>query len=155
VTSVANEIDDGPALLATLQALHRQFNKLAAAQTATKQVGQDRPIAFSGKSLSIGHLPERRRLARCKSVAQTRAQLTDTLNAVNASGQFRAQQSRVSRLVSQPSHGRHAHVDRPRREAALVQVKSITRRHCFVERQSWFGTVPGDELVDGMLVSPH
>ena len=65
--SLANEIDDRPALLPTLQALQRQFRKLATAQTATEQDG---PITLSGQSLSIGHLPECRRLARCKPVTQ-------------------------------------------------------------------------------------
>src|SRR5216683_811857 len=71
VPSLANEIDDRPALLPTLQALQRQFRKLAAAQSATEQDGQDRSITLSGQSLSIGYLPERRRLAGCKPVAQT------------------------------------------------------------------------------------
>ena len=107
VPSLANEIDDGPALLATLQALQRQFRKLAAAQSATEQDGQHRSITLSRKSLAIGYLPERRRLARRKPVAQTRAQLANTFDAMDAGGQFRAQQSRVCCLVSQPSHGRH------------------------------------------------
>lgn len=80
--------------------LQCQIRKLATAQTATEQNSQDRSITLPRKGLSIGHLPERRRLARCKSVAQTRAQLADTSNALDAGGQFRAQQSRVSRLVS-------------------------------------------------------
>ena len=82
--SLADQIDDRPALLPTLQALQSQFRKLAAAQTATEQDGQDRSITLSGKSLPIGYLPERRRLARCKPIAQTRAQLADTFNAMDA-----------------------------------------------------------------------
>jgi hypothetical protein len=56
VPSLANEIDDRPALLSTLQALQLQFPKLAAAQSATEQDGQDRSITLSGQSLSIGYL---------------------------------------------------------------------------------------------------
>ena len=54
VPSFADQIHDGPALLATLQALQGQFCKLAAAQPATEQSGQNRSIAFSSKSLVIG-----------------------------------------------------------------------------------------------------
>jgi hypothetical protein len=43
----------------------------------------------------------------------------------------------------------------PGSEATLFQVKSIAQYHCFVEGQSWFRTEPGDELVDGMLISAH
>jgi len=59
--SLANQIDYGPALVPTLQALQRQLSKLAAAQATPEQDGQDRSIAFSGKSLSVGYLPERGR----------------------------------------------------------------------------------------------
>jgi hypothetical protein len=48
-----------------------------------------------------------------------------------------ATKSGVSRLVSQPSHGRHSYVDRPGREAALRQVKPIPQNHCFVEGEPW------------------
>ena len=52
--SLANQINDGPALLAALKAVQRQFRELAAAQTATEQDGQDGSITLSGQSLSIG-----------------------------------------------------------------------------------------------------
>jgi len=77
--SLANEIDDSPALLPTLQAFQRQFRKLATPQTTSEQDGQNRSITLSGQSLSIGYLPERRRLACCKPVAQTRASLRTPL----------------------------------------------------------------------------
>jgi hypothetical protein len=69
VPSLANEIDDSPALLPTLQALQRKFGKLAAAQTTPEQDGQDCSIPLSGKSFSVRYLPERGRLASCKPVA--------------------------------------------------------------------------------------
>jgi hypothetical protein len=52
--SLAYKIHDGPALLATLQALQHQFRELAAAQPATKQDGQNRSIPLSGESLGVG-----------------------------------------------------------------------------------------------------
>jgi hypothetical protein len=130
-----------------LQAFERQLSKLEATQTATKQNGQDRPITFSGKSMYIGYLSERCRFVRRKPVAQTRAQLSDTFDVMNAGGQFGTQQSGVSRVIGQPLHGRHSHVDRPRREAALLQVKAESQHHCFIGGQSWFRAVPGNELI--------
>jgi hypothetical protein len=98
--------------------------------------------------------PQPSRMARISRLRfPVRVCLADTFNAMDAGGQFRAQQSRVGRLVSQPSHGRHSHVDRPRRKAALLQVKAIAQHYCFVEGQSWFRTVPGDELIYSMLIS--
>jgi hypothetical protein len=52
--SFANQVHNGPALLATLQALQAKFRKLAAAQPATEQDGQNRPIPFSSQSLVVG-----------------------------------------------------------------------------------------------------
>jgi hypothetical protein len=44
--SLANEIDDRPALLPTLQSLQRQFRKPAATQSATEQDGQIARLRF-------------------------------------------------------------------------------------------------------------
>ena len=66
---------------------------------------------------------------------------------------FRGGLFRIKGGSDQPSHGRHSYVDRPRREAPLLQVKPIPQNHCFVEGQSRFRTVPRDELIDSMLVS--
>ena len=111
-----------------------------------------RSIKLSGKSLFVGHLPQRRSLARCKPLAQTRAQLADTFNPMDSGGQFRAQQSTVSRLICHSPHGGHSYVDCCRCEAALFQVKPVPQSHRFVECQSRFRTIPGDELMDRMLV---
>jgi hypothetical protein len=112
-------------------------------------------LRFPVRVCLSGTCQKRSRLARCKPVAQTRAQLANALSAMDAGGQFRAQQPAVSCLVCQPSHGRHSRVDRPWGEAPLLQVKAIAQNHLFVEGQSWFRTIPGDELIDGMLISPH
>jgi len=86
VPSLANEIDDSPALLPTLQTFQRQFRKLATPQTTSEQDGQNRSITLSGESLSIGYLPENRCLSYSKPVAQTRAQLANSLNPMDAGG---------------------------------------------------------------------
>ncbi len=77
--SLADQINDGPTLLAALKALQRQFREFATTQPATEQDRQNGSVTLSGQSMSIGYLPERRRLAGRKPVAQTRAQLANTL----------------------------------------------------------------------------
>jgi hypothetical protein len=47
--------------------------------------------------------------------------------------QFGAQQTSVGRLVSQPPHSRKSGVDSSGSKAALLQVKSITQNHGFVD----------------------
>jgi hypothetical protein len=108
-------IDDRPAHLSTPQALRRHFRKFATAQTAAKQDGQDRSIALSGESLSIGYLPERR-------------------------------------LISQPSDGRHSHINRSGRQAPFLQVEPTPQNLSFIEGQLRFRKLPSDELIDSVLV---
>jgi hypothetical protein len=52
VPSVADQIHNGPAFLATLQAFLGKFSKLAATQPATEQARQNRSIPFSSDSLA-------------------------------------------------------------------------------------------------------
>ena len=53
--SFADQVHNGPALLATLQALQGKFHKLAATQPATERDGQNRSIPFSSKRMAIGN----------------------------------------------------------------------------------------------------
>ena len=50
-------------------------------------------------------------------------------------------------------HSRKSDVDSSGSKAALLQVKTITQNHGFVECQPWLRTVPSDELVNGVLIS--
>lgn len=79
--------------------------------------------------------------------------LRTPLTRVDPGSQFGAQQAGVGHVVSQPSHSSHSHVDRPGCEAAFLYVKPIAQNHCFIQRESWFRTVPGYELIDSMLIS--
>src|SRR5258708_16846165 len=72
---------------------------------------------------------------------------------MDAGSQCGAQQPSVGCLVSQRAHSCQSDVDGSGSEAALLQVKPITQNHCFVECQSWIRTVPGNELVNSMLIS--
>ena len=60
----------------------------------------------------------------------------------------------VGCLVSQPAHSCQSNVDCSRSEAALLQMKPITQNYCFVECQSRLRTIPSNELVNSMLISP-
>jgi hypothetical protein len=64
-------------------------------------------------------------------VAQTRTQFANAFDTVEASGKFRAQQSRFGRLVSEPSKRGHLHVDNPGGETAHLEVKAVAPNDCF------------------------
>jgi len=120
VPSFADQVDDGPALLATLQAFQGKFGKFVAPEPATEQDGQNISIPFSSKSSGVGRLPECRSLSRRKPVTPTRAQFADTFDAMNPGCQFGAQQTSVGCFVSQPAHGCKSDVDSSRSKAALL-----------------------------------
>ena len=52
---------------------------------------------------------------------QTRAELTNAFDSMDAGSEFGAHQTRVCCLISKPTHSGHSHVDRPGRETAFFQ----------------------------------
>jgi hypothetical protein len=56
---LADQIYTGPALLAALQALQRQFREFATTEPTAEQDRQNGSVTLSCKSLGIGYLPER------------------------------------------------------------------------------------------------
>ena len=56
--------------------------------------------------------------------------------------------------MSQTTHGCKLLIDGVRGQAARFQVHSVPHDNDAIESQSRFRTVPGSELIDGVLVNP-
>src|SRR5512135_167042 len=54
--------------------------------------------------------------------------------------------------MSEPSHGCKLLVDGVRGQTSSLQVHAVANHHDAVECQARFGAIPGDELIDGVLV---
>ena len=85
-------------------------------------------------------------------IAGAKSELLDALHAADACGQFGTQQARIGCFVRQPSNSGQLLVDGVRRQTSGFQVHAVANYHNAVECQSWFGAIPGDELIDRILV---
>ena len=73
-------------------------------------------------------------------------------DAANPRGQLGTQQARVGGFVRQATHGCKQLVDGVGGQMSRFQVHAIADDHDAVEGQPRLGVVPGDELVDSVLV---
>ena len=83
-------------------------------------------------------------------ISQTHTQLLDALDAADTSGQVGTQKTTVGGLIGKASHYAQTEVDRPRSELSRFEVTPISEHYCPIERETWFRTVPVNELVDGV-----
>jgi len=80
------------------------------------------------------------------------AELLYPFHAANASGQFWAQQPRVSRLVCQPPNSGELLINRVGGETSPFQEDAVANHDDAIESQAGLRAVPCDELLDGVLV---
>ena len=85
-------------------------------------------------------------------IAGAKPELFDTFHPADPGSEFRAEQTGVGGFVPESSHGCELLVNGVCGQTAGFQVHPVTNHHDAVEREAWFGTVPSDELVDGILV---
>jgi hypothetical protein len=78
--------------------------------------------------------------------------LLDSFDAADPRSQLGTQQTGVGGFVSQATHGGKLLVDGVGGQMSRFQVHAIAHHHDAVEGQPRLGAIPGDELVDGVLV---
>jgi hypothetical protein len=66
--------------------------------------------------------------------------------------QFGTQEAGVGRLVRDAPDGGQPTIDRGRRISALFEVNPISKHDGAVKRETGLGTVPADELTNGVVV---
>src|SRR5437016_1160434 len=148
VATFTNQINNGPVSLAHLDVVQFQTDQFRPAKATTEQHGQHRIIALGAHSVSPRMLEHFRTLLR----AQSESELLDSLDAANPRSQIGTQQASVGGFVSQATHGCELLVDGVGGEMPRFQVHAIAHDDDAVEGQPRLGAVPGDELVDGVLV---
>jgi hypothetical protein len=90
---------------------------------------------------------------RCaQPIAGAKPKLLNTFHPADPSSQFRAQQAGIGGFVRQSSNSRQLLVDRICGQTAGFQVHAVPHNYDTVEREARLGTIPGDELIDGILV---
>jgi len=153
VASFANQINNSPVSLAHLDVVQLQSDQFRPAKATTEQHGQHGIIAFAAHGVSFpGMLEHFRTLLRAQPIPGPEPELLDSLDAANPSRQLGTQQAGVGGFVSQATHGCKLLVDGVGGRMPRFQVHAIAHHDDAVEGQSRLGAVPGDELVDGVLV---
>src|SRR5216684_622912 len=133
VATFANQINNGPVSLAHLHVVQLQTDQFRPAKATTEQHGQHRIIALGAHSVSPCMLEHFRTLFRAQPIPGPESELLDSLDAADPRSQLGTQQASIGGFVSQATHGCKLLVD-------------------VVGGQPRLGAIPGDELVDGVLV---
>jgi hypothetical protein len=89
-----------------LQVIQGQCDGFMSSQSASEQQGKQRSVAFTFETLTI------RCLFRCQPVAESHAQLFDSLHTPDARCQVGAKKATVGGFVGKTAHGTEAEVDR-------------------------------------------
>jgi len=98
-------------VLALLNVLYRDQQQFGAAETATKEYGNHGAVALAPQSTFVECAQQGSSLFGSQPVAEPDAEATHALDPPNPSGQFRAEESGVSRFVGDPADGSQTQVD--------------------------------------------
>ena len=98
-------------LFSNLDGIHHQRQKFTAAEAATDQHRENGVVPFPPKSGGVRPLQQEFALGGGEPVADANAKTTYSLDSPYSRPQFRAQQSRVARLIGHPSYRRQAQID--------------------------------------------
>ena len=111
-----------------------QIDCLAPPKSAGKQECQECAIPYTLQRLSVRRIPEPLRVPRSQPVAESDADLPDTLHAPYAGCQVWAQQAALGRLVREAAHYDEPKIDRARRQMPGFQVDTVPEDNGLAER---------------------
>ncbi len=152
VTAFANEIRKKPVLFALLQILNGERCQFCPAQPAAQENGDHCVIPNAAQGLTIKYRKQAPPLFGRKPISDPNSKFLDTFYSTDSGRQVRAEQAGVCGFISEAANGGEAKVDGRRRVTGLFKEDPIASNYGFVERQPRLGTIPLDELPDGMVV---
>jgi hypothetical protein len=141
-------------LFSLLEMIQSQSDSFMSSQAAGEQEGEQGSVSFSFQTLTIGCLPERLTLLCRQPVSEADSQLFHALDAANPSRKVSIEEAAVGCLVGETPHRAKAQVDRTGRELTGFEMRAVAQNNSPIERQARFRTIPVDEFVDGVTVSP-
>ena len=112
----ADQVNNGPVILAALKMRNIQFRRLFPAQATTQEDPEQRSISFTFEGIRVRNLPERSCLFGGEPVAKTNAEVLRPFDSPNAGRKIRAEQAGISSFVCKAADGREPAVDRARRK---------------------------------------
>jgi hypothetical protein len=152
VPTFANQINHGPVPLAHLDFVQVQADKLRPAKPATEQHRQHCIVTLSSHTLTGGMIEHLGTLLCAQPITGPESELFHSSDSADSGSQLRTKQTRIGGFVSQSPNGSKLLVDGIGGQMARFQVHAITHNNDPVEGQPRLRTVPGDELIDGILI---
>ena len=149
MTTLTEQVDDGPVIVSLLKVRQLQTDQLGTPQAAAQQEGQNGMISFALRSASVGGVEKPAPLSAGEPVADPGTKLLRAFHPPDARCKVGTEQAIVGSLVGQSAHCRQPQVDGCRGEPSGLQLIAVPQNDRATERQSGFGAVPGDEVIDG------
>jgi hypothetical protein len=87
-------------------------------------------------------------------VPEADTQLLHPFDATNTGRQIGAEKTAVGRFVGEPAHGAKTQIDGAGGELTGFEMRAIAQDDDPVEGQARFRTIPVNELIDGVTVTP-
>jgi hypothetical protein len=122
-----------------------------------KRVLGNCPQRIPDSERMVGNSSTSRAPSYCSAVSQfaeAHSQLLHAFNTTNASRQIGAEETAVGGLVCEPTHGTETLVDGARCQLTGFEMRPIAQHHYPVESQARFRTIPVNELIDGVTITP-
>ena len=154
VATFADQINHRPMALTHLDVVELQANEFRSAKTTTEEHGQHGVIALGTHTITTSTLEYFRTLLGAQPVAGAESELLNALHSAYPGSQLWTQQASVGGFMSQATNGGKLLVDGIGGQMSGFQIQAIAHDDDAVEGQPRLGTVPGDKLVDGILVDP-
>ena len=149
---LADQIHDCPMPLTDLDLIQFQTDQFRSAKTTPKEHRQHGVVSLGPHSGARSTLQNRGTLRRAQPIAGAKPKLLDALHSANPGSKFRAEQTGVGSFVCESSNCRKLLVDGVCGQTTGFQVHAVPNHDDAVEGEARFGTVPGNELIDGILV---
>jgi hypothetical protein len=153
VPALANQVHHCPVPLAHLDLVQLQTDKFRSAKATTEQHGQHGVVTPGTHAIATSMCEHLGTLLRAQPVARAKPELLDSLDTADPGRQLGTQQARVCGFVSQATHGCKLLIDGVGGQMPRFQVHAIAHDHDAVEGQPRLGAVPGDELINCVLVN--
>jgi hypothetical protein len=154
VTALSNEVHNRPVFFPALEVVYREVNEFLSAEPTTEQHSEDGAVSFPLHCVQIRKLPKGASFVDGQPVSESHAELSCTLHAPDASGEVRAEQSRICCFVCQSSNRSEPHIDGSRSKQAFFEVNPVASYYRLVEGQPRLRAIPEDKIVNGASIAP-
>jgi hypothetical protein len=88
VTTLPDQVHNGPVIFASLEEVKRQFGELPTTQSAAQQNGEERSVALAFEGLDPGRLPKTTSLLCRQPIPKSDTEFFRSLDATYACGEF-------------------------------------------------------------------